>query len=267
MKYFGTDGIRGVVDDTIDVCLCDRVARAYAHWVEDQELPRILFLATDTRVSNDVLKSAMITAFLDCCIAVVDLGVAPIGSVSFCASQHDCCGGIMITASHNPPNHNGIKFFDQYGYKMEESQEKQLEAYMDKGYYRTADKGRIVDGSGYLQEYYNFIKSSTPDYNKAKILVDCGNGAVSRISHLLQDKIEHLVLVNTKTDGCTIDVDCGALYPDNLYQAVVDNHCDIGLAFESSFGGELGLTPTSHCHHLTHNVFFSHYLYLLVCCD
>ena len=174
---FGTSGIRGVVGEDITTTLCRNVARATATTLPTQSQ---VCLATDTRLSREILRDAVISGFLSSNINVTDLGVLPTPALAFITREMDFSTGIMITASHNPPEYNGIKLFNGNGIGYSQAQEAEIEnIYLEKRF-RVGGTAVLSKNYSTKERYFQFIlnRFSNNDF-ELKIVVDAANGAAS----------------------------------------------------------------------------------------
>lgn len=233
-KYFGTDGIRGTIDKDIDVKLCFTVAKSYAKYILDQKLPRVLFLGTDTRQSRDVLKAGILAGLLDYGISVIDLGIVPTGMISFLVARHDVAGGIMVTASHNPPDMNGIKFFDHSGRKISVEIEEIIQSNMQEPLpLIIAEKGQIISGRKYRKEYVEQTCCLGENLKGHTILLDCANGSAGCFAPLIFKKLGAGVkAIHCGKSGTDINDGCGAVYPTQLFSKLVECKADIAFAYD-----------------------------------
>lgn len=234
IRYFGTDGIRGTIDEDMSAEQCLRVAYSYAKVIIGHKLPRVLFLGTDTRQSNDVLKSALLTGLLDSGIDMIDLGIVPTGMISYLVSHHKVAGGIMVTASHNPPDMNGIKFFDETGRKIDRTLEEEIEQELDRCEKSISHKkGHILSGTKYVKEYIAYTCSLSTSLRGYKILLDCANGSAGRVAPTIFKKLgAEVIALNTGKTGKDINVNCGAVYPLDLFEKLVAQGADIAFAYD-----------------------------------
>lgn len=233
-KYFGTDGIRGMIDEDMSVMLCQKVAYSYANYILCHDLPRVLFLGSDTRYSKDVLVSSLLTGLLDCGINVIYLGIVPTGMISYLVANHQVAGGIMVTASHNPPNMNGIKFFDNLGRKISREIEEEIEYGIDSNLLPIQPrKGHILSGTKYRKEYQDYTCSLSDNLSGYKILLDCANGSAGKIAPAIFKKLGAKVkALHTGKTGVDINVECGAVYPEQLFEKLIENKADIAFAYD-----------------------------------
>ncbi|MBE0431071.1 MAG: hypothetical protein IBX67_04510 [Dehalococcoidia bacterium] len=201
-KLFGTSGIRGVVPDELSPDFCRGIARAIATTLPEGST---VCIATDTRTSRDVIRDAVISGLLLNGINVVDLGILPTPALALLTRQLGFATGIMVTASHNPPEFNGIKLFtgDALGYSQE--QEAEVAAAFHAGAFRKDGTGTLKRAPGLREKYFEFIKGqfSGQEFNHGlRVVVDPGNGAASRfVSDLFVQMGLKVIAVNDEPDG------------------------------------------------------------------
>jgi phosphoglucosamine mutase len=181
-RLFGTSGIRGVVNQDLSPDFCRQVASAIGTTLPPAST---VCIATDTRISRDVIKEAVSTGLLSCGINVVDLGILPTPTLALLTRESGFAAGIMITASHNPPEFNGIKLFTENSLGYSQAQEAKIEKVYFGQKFRQGKKGTLEQAQDMKQRYLSFIKGklSRPGFNhQLKIVVDPGNGAASKFA-------------------------------------------------------------------------------------
>jgi len=202
MSLFGTSGIRGVVNQDLTVDLCQEVAQALGTILP---LGSRVCVATDTRLSREILKDAILSGLQSCGIEMTDLGILPTPVLALLTREWGFDTGVMVTASHNPPEFNGMKLFNRDSLGYNRIQERQIEdVYLKKGF-RRESQGRLYHGQGMSEVYLDFIQgrltSKTFD-GKLKIVVDPGNGAASGIvSEIFTEMGLDVVPLNDVPDG------------------------------------------------------------------
>ncbi len=181
-RLFGTSGIRGVVDQDLSSDFCRRVALAIGSTLPQSSR---VCIATDTRISRDVIKDAVTTGLLSCGVNVVDFGILPTPALALLTRELGLAAGIMVTASHNPPEFNGIKLFTENSLGYSQAQEEEVErVYFDQEF-RQAKKGTLEQGRDMKQRYLSFIKGKlalAEASRHLKVVVDPGNGAASKFA-------------------------------------------------------------------------------------
>jgi len=223
-KYFGTDGVRGVVGEFLTAALVERIGRAASIWTGAAKV----FVGRDTRASGVELEEAfargVISAGGDCILG----GVLPTPAVALFALDL----GVVISASHNPPEYNGVKFFDSQGHKLSDSSEEKIEALLSAA--PGVDQGRIehveVATDSYLE---HILQRFGGDLSGLKVVVDCANGAYSGLAPQAFERCGAEVhSIGDAPDGSNINVGCGATDLALLQQTVVERGYDLGIAFD-----------------------------------
>jgi phosphoglucosamine mutase len=239
-KYFGTDGIRGVVNETLDAETAYRVGCAAAAVLLDggEKRPLIL-IGKDTRVSSDMLEAALIAGICSGGADVTPLGVLPTPAVAFLTVRLGAQMGIVISASHNPFEHNGIKIFDRNGYKLSDALEERIERMVD-GAEPCPKKthgeiGRVVydDGRG-AEMYIDYLAgAANAELRGLHVAIDCANGAASKTAGRLFSKFNiDFELLHDHPNGVNINDNCGSTHIDGLRSIVKAGGFDLGLAFD-----------------------------------
>jgi phosphoglucosamine mutase len=201
-RLFGTSGIRGVVNQDLSPDFCRRVALAIGTTLPPAST---ICIATDTRISRNIIKEAVCAGLLSCGINVVDLGILPTPALALLTRESDCAAGIMVTASHNPPEFNGIKLFSENSVGYSQAQEAEIEKVYFEQKFRQGEKGTLEQAQDMKQRYLSFIKGklSLPGFNHhLKIVVDPGNGAASKFaSDIFVQMGLDVIPVNDEPDG------------------------------------------------------------------
>lgn len=239
-KYFGTDGIRGVVNSTLDVELAFRVGQAAAQVLSCGGDKRPLFtIGKDTRISGDMLEAAITAGLCAAGADVMHLGVVPTPAVAFITRDCGADAGIVISASHNPYEHNGIKIFNGEGFKLSDELELRIEELVeDPGRLekkRDGEIGRIVGRSHeYVDRYVEHVVSAAGGKIKGlRVMIDCANGAAVRTVNEIFGRFPiDLELIKDHADGVNINAGCGSTHIDILGKMVVAGGFDLGLAFD-----------------------------------
>lgn len=237
---FGTDGIRGVIGENLTAELAFRVGQAVAAVLEEQRHSRpVIMIGKDTRISSDMLESALMAGICSVGGDVKPLGTIPTPAVAFLTRKEKADAGIVISASHNPYEHNGIKVFNHEGYKLSDAIEAQIENKILSQEPIPAKTGKAMGrrhhGMRQLKkEYINFVASTIGnDLLGLNILVDCANGAASATAPELFGRFKaHTEFIHRTPDGVNINNHCGSTHMDNLKDRVVDGNFDVGVAFD-----------------------------------
>jgi phosphoglucosamine mutase len=223
-KYFGTDGVRGVVGEFITPELVERLGRAAATWTGASKV----FIGRDTRASGRDLEEAFARGVISVGGDAILGGVLPTPAVALLALDL----GVVISASHNPPEYNGVKFFDSHGHKLSDASEEQIEELLIAS--PGIDQGKIerieVATDSYLQ---HILDRFGTDLKGLRIVVDCANGAYSGLApHAFEQCGAEVHAIGDEPDGTNINVGCGATDLALLQRTVVDGGYDLGIAFD-----------------------------------
>ena len=239
-KLFGTDGIRGVVGENLTAEMAFRVGQAVATVLKEDKGSRpTVVIGKDTRVSSDMLEAALVAGICSVGGDVKPVGTIPTPAVAYLAVREKADAGIVISASHNPYEHNGIKVFSGEGYKLSDAVEERIEAHIlsdaPMAQVTRGDIGRCHHGSEALrEEYIDFVASTIEsDLSGLKILCDCANGASSATAPALFARFKAKTdFIHTEPDGVNINNGCGSTHLEKLAAAVVAGGYDIGVAFD-----------------------------------
>jgi phosphoglucosamine mutase len=238
-KFFGTDGIRGLTNTdpmTAQMALCVGMA-AGAHFLRGDHRHRVV-IGKDTRLSGYMMESAMVAGFTSVGMDVVLLGPMPTPAVAMLTRSMRADLGVMISASHNPFDDNGIKLFGPDGYKLSDEDERAIEKRLEKGPKLAKPKEigrarRIDDARG---RYIQFAKDTFPErlrLDGLKVVIDCANGAAYLVApEALWELGAQVIPLGVKPDGLNINKDCGSTHPQVLQETVVASGADIGLALD-----------------------------------
>ncbi|MCY1586511.1 phosphoglucosamine mutase [Staphylococcus pettenkoferi] len=240
-KYFGTDGVRGVANQDLTPELAFKLGR-YGGYVlahnKDKKHPKVL-VGRDTRVSGEMLESALIAGLVSIGAEVMRLGVISTPGVAYLTKEMEAELGVMISASHNPVEDNGIKFFGSDGFKLSDAQEEEIEELLNAenpAIPRPVGED-IVHYSDYFegsQKYLSYLKSTVDvDFEGMKIALDGAHGSTSSLAPFLFGDLEaDTVTVGCNPDGYNINDQVGSTHPEKLAETVVEKECDFGLAFD-----------------------------------
>ncbi len=239
-RLFGTDGVRGIANSELTCELALSIGRAAATVLTDSNHrhPKVL-IGKDTRLSSDMLESALAAGLCSVGANVVRLGVIPTPAVAFLVGKYKADAGVMLTASHNPFEFNGIKIFSGDGYKLPDALEEQIEAIVLDHAQAPAcpvegDIGSITEAPDTVRDYVDHIKSTVPfSLDGMKIAVDCANGAASRTAKLLFTELgAECHMLADQPNGVNVNDDCGSTHMGNLMSYVRENQLDAGVAFD-----------------------------------
>ena len=241
-KLFGTDGIRGVVNAGLDADLAYKVGLAAATVLAKKKGGKpLVTIGKDTRISGDLLKGSLISGLCTAGADVLDLGTLPTPGVAWVTVDEEADAGIVISASHNPFEHNGIKIFNGQGFKLSDELEEKIEDIVLFGSNNVpmkthGDIGRVSYVAPKASEDYIDHLESTIDSTLGglRILVDCANGAASATAARLFDRFSKLRtdVINADPDGVNINDKCGSTHMDALAAMVKAGGYDIGIAFD-----------------------------------
>jgi phosphoglucosamine mutase len=222
-RYFGTDGVRGVVGADLTVELVEKLGKAATVWSGRGRV----FVGRDTRASGNGLEEAFARGVVAAGGNAVLAGVLPTPAVALLALDL----GVVITASHNPPEYNGVKFFDADGQKLTDAAEEEIEAFLD----ADAPGGGGIDRVGVATESYleHVVERFGSELNGLSVVVDCANGAYSGIAPKAFSRLgAEIMRIADEPDGTNINMGCGATDLALLSQTVRDRKADLGIAFD-----------------------------------
>ena len=238
-KYFGTDGIRGVAGAELDAELAFKAGRAAATVLaQDDDFRTRVLIARDTRISCDMLEAALSAGLCSAGADVTLLGVLPTPAVAYLTIKTEAQIGIVVSASHNPFEHNGIKMFGSNGYKLSDALEERIERLIDDDSevirVTGADMGRITaDHGAWTSEYVKFLASMAVGRYMGRIAIDCGNGASSETARMLFRKLHaEFEIIADEPDGVNINVNCGSTHINYLQDIMRTGRFGVGFAFD-----------------------------------
>ncbi len=243
MEFFGTDGIRGKINNfpmIPEVCL--KAGMALCHLLKSRvsHKPKIL-IGKDTRISGYLIESALTSGITSMGGDVYLVGPIPTPAVAFLTKSMRMDAGIVISASHNPYDDNGVKIFSNDGYKLSEELEREIEKLLNIPNFPTTRPQAYQLGKAYRVEdaqgrYIEFVKSTLPkDFNLEglRVVIDPANGAAYKITPILFKELgAEVITINDKPDGLNINKECGALYPEALQKKVLEEKAHLGIAHD-----------------------------------
>ena len=239
-RMFGTDGVRGVAGSELTIELATQLGQAGAYVLtKEQEHQPTIIVGCDTRISGGMLASALMAGICSVGANAIYVGVVPTPAIAYLTRKHKVDAGVVISASHNPMEFNGIKFFNGDGYKLSDALEDEIEALI----HSNMDGVTLPTGSGVgridyrfdlKDEYVEFMKKCVPvDLKGLKIVVDCAEGASYYTSvRTLEDLGANLIPIHITPDGTNINANCGSTHMDELQARVVYEKADLGIAFD-----------------------------------
>lgn len=239
-RLFGTDGVRGVANDELTPMLAMQLGQAGAFVLtrENEHKPTIM-VGCDTRISGDMLANALMAGICSVGANAVYVGVIPTPAVAYLTRKYKVDAGVVISASHNPVEFNGIKFFDGNGYKLPDALEDEIEALIKSDMNEIkfpigANVGKIKYRTDAREEYINHsIQKVNVDLSRLKIVVDCAEGASYYTSvEALKELGANIVAIHNMPDGTNINANCGSTHMEELMARVVYEKADVGLAFD-----------------------------------
>jgi phosphoglucosamine mutase len=238
-RLFGTDGVRGIANQDLTVELALRLGRAAAFKLahRGKERPRVI-LGRDTRTSGDMLEAALVAGMTSTGADVLLAGVMPTPAVAYLATALEVDAGVVLSASHNPFDYNGIKFFSHQGYKLPDALEDEIErlTLSDEEIPRptAGNVGRAEPCAEAIARYEDHLRGvMSHRLDGIQIVVDCANGAAYRIApEVLRTLGAQVIALHDQPDGININDGCGALHPEVAARAVRDQGADVGLTFD-----------------------------------
>ncbi|MDI6737463.1 MAG: phosphoglucosamine mutase [Nanoarchaeota archaeon] len=231
-KLFGTDGIRGkAYQYPITIEIAEKLGYAVTAFSK-KEISNVV-IGRDTRVSGTCLEKAVARGICKAGGNAILVGILPTPAVAYLTRKLKAGAGIMITASHNPAEDNGLKVFSSGGFKMEDSEEEEIEKLMFAGQ-KEKKEGKSLVQEKAKEEYAEFVKSSFEGNMKgARLVLDCANGAASAVAKdIFNDLGAEVIAIHSSEDGTKINCNCGALHTNSLKEAVLKEKADIGIALD-----------------------------------
>lgn len=256
MKLFGTDGVRGEANVVLTAELAYQLGRAAAYVLKRDGLPDkelAMVIGKDTRISGDMLEASLIAGICSTGVNVYQAGVIPTPAVAVLTRMLNCMAGVVISASHNPYQDNGIKFFSPLGTKLPDEMERAIEEVIANGLADLpspsgAGVGRVIPYSEAASKYAHFIQSKVDgDFSGIRVVVDCANGAASYIApKLLRSLGADVVAISYEPDGVNINDGCGSTHLEQLQKAVVKEGADLGIAYDGDADRLLAVDEEGH---------------------
>lgn len=239
-KYFGTDGVRGVANQELTPELAYKIGRCGGYVLTQNSAGRpVVLIGRDTRVSGPMLEAALVAGLLSIGADVVRLGVISTPGVAYLTRTMGADAGVMISASHNPVEDNGIKFFGRDGFKLFDETELEIERLLD----AAADElprptggelGEVRDDPQAKLRYADFLKTTVSNsFGRLRIVLDCAHGAAYELApKVFRELGAEVHVIGAEPDGRNINDGCGSTHPEKLREEVLRLQADIGLSFD-----------------------------------
>lgn len=237
-ELFGTDGIRGVAGQyPLDHATISKIGSALGAALKNPSAPVRVVLGTDTRESNEWISRALLSGLAISGAEVVDAGIITTPGVAYLTRRDGFSAGVMVSASHNPYEDNGIKLFTPAGTKLALKQELEIERLMKEVPEVPADHETAPQPApAFVEEYVDYLAGLIPaghDFSRFKLVVDCAHGSASRVAPLLLARLGIKPrLLNAEPNGRNINLNCGSLHPQDLVKATRSTGADLGVAFD-----------------------------------
>ena len=242
MRIFGTDGVRGKAGEDITPFLALRLGISAGLFFKRQGSTNRILVGKDTRRSGYMIENALVSALTSIGYDVIQVGPMPTPAIAFLTEDMRCDGGIMISASHNSYEDNGIKFFDRFGFKLDEDAEREIEAIFQnedlvQGSFKThSDIGSSKRIDDVIGRYIVQIKNSFPKdmtIRGFRVVLDTANGAAYKVAPTIFSELgADVIIINNAPNGSNINEQCGAIAPQALSEAVKKYRADIGFGFD-----------------------------------
>ncbi|MBD3829898.1 MAG: phosphoglucosamine mutase [Arcobacter sp.] len=242
MKLFGTDGVRGKAGDFLDAITVLKLAKAAGIYFRKHSTTKKILVGKDTRRSGYMIENALVSGLTAVGYDVIQIGPMPTPAIAYLTESMRCDAGIMISASHNPFEDNGIKFFDNHGDKLSVAAEEEIEKIFSDVELMTNEQvtGKEIGSSKRIDDvigrYIVSIKSSFPKdltLKGLRIVLDCANGAAYKVGPTILEELgADVITINNKPNGFNINDNCGAMHPETVAKLVKEYRADIGLALD-----------------------------------
>lgn len=238
-RMFGTDGVRGVANTELTAEIAYKLGRAGAYVLtKGTHKPKIL-VGKDTRISGDMLEDALVSGILSVGAEAVRVDVIPTPAIAYLTRKYNADAGVVISASHNPVEYNGIKFFNGEGFKLSDELEDRIQRVIENNFEGVPaptgkDVGRSIIEDNAQDDYVEFTKSTIDiDLTGLKVALDCANGAAYQTAvKTFRELGADVRVINNDPDGININDNCGSTHPEELMDYVVRKKCDVGFAFD-----------------------------------
>ena len=251
-KYFGTDGIRGIAGESLTADLSFKVGKALGKLLtEKKEHPKVV-IGRDTRISCDMIEQALTAGLTSTGVNVMTVGTIPTPAISYLTKTIETDSGIMISASHNPYQDNGIKIFGPDGFKLTDEEELEIESLIDNSEQiknASFEKiGKVYGGNELTQKYIQHIKQSiSGDLSNIKIALDCANGATTGVAPFIFGDLEaDIETIGCQPNGININDNVGSTKIETISKFVKENNVDVGFAFDGDGDRVLAVDAKGH---------------------
>jgi phosphoglucosamine mutase len=238
-KYFGTDGVRGIANRDLTAEMAYKIGRCGGYILTHQSAKPKVVIGQDTRISGPMLEAALVAGLLSIGADVIRLGVITTPGVAYLTRALNADAGVMISASHNPVEDNGIKFFGSDGFKLFDETELAIERLLDEAEDRLprpvgAEMGKVASDEQAKFRYADYLlKTVDTSFHGMKIVLDCAHGAAYELAPYIFSKLgAEVVTIGTEPNGLNINDGCGSTHPEYLQQEVLRHQADVGLAFD-----------------------------------
>ncbi|WP_281884134.1 phosphoglucosamine mutase [Paenibacillus sp. YYML68] len=238
-KYFGTDGVRGVANEQLTPELAYKIGRCGGYVLAGQVEKPVVVIGQDTRVSGPMLEAALVAGLLSIGANVVRLGVLSTPAVAYLTRTLKADAGVMISASHNPVEDNGIKFFGADGFKLSDETELAIERLMDAETDELprptgGDIGTVTDQPEAKYDYMRYVQSTvSSSFAGYRVVLDCAHGAAYELAPKVFEALgAEVITIGAEPNGRNINDNCGSTHPETLQKLVVEHQANIGLAFD-----------------------------------
>ena len=251
-KYFGTDGIRGIAGESLTADLSFKVGKALGKLLtEKKEHPKVV-IGRDTRISCDMIEQALTAGLTSTGVNVMTVGTIPTPAIAYLTKTIETDSGIMISASHNPYQDNGIKIFGPDGFKLTDEEELEIESLIDNSEQiknASFEKiGKVYSGNELTQKYVQHIKQSiSGDLSNIKIALDCANGATTGVAPFIFGDLEaDIETIGCQPNGININDNVGSTKIETISEFVKENNVDVGFAFDGDGDRVLAVDAKGH---------------------
>lgn len=241
-KFFGTDGVRGIANTELTCELAYKLGRfgAYVLTRHKEGAGTKILVGKDTRISGDMLENALISGILSTGADVISVGVIPTPAIAYLTRKYGADAGVVISASHNSFEYNGIKFFNGEGFKLSDSIEEEIESYIlgenkIEEVIAGASLGKLYQNAeSAVSDYVDFaVSTAFADFEGIKVAIDCANGASFRTAPLAFEKLGAKIFASfTEPDGININNECGSTHIEKLQKFVLETGADVGFAYD-----------------------------------